>query len=377
MLNKSVVSLFSAASLMLSPISNAFACTSLLVQDVKGNAYHGRTLEFSSLLPTSMTYFPVGSKIVSATPAGVPGKTFITKYAILSMSIPAVPNARQPLIVEGANDQGVTFSANEFNGSSSPHTGNNPEKILSAADFGAWVLGNFKSVAEVKAAMMSDDTEFWLPQIPILDNAITPLHYAIYDKSGGALVVEFTHGRKNVYDNPVNVLTNTPEYPWHLENLNNYTFSNVDKNTGQLGTLALATRDAGIALTGLPSAQTSQGRFVKAAFYANYVRKAKAPDEAIVTLGHVMNNFDRPYDLTVDGAGGMGDGPRSKKTSSEITAWTVMNDLSRNLFYVRSVNALNWSVIDINKLKDVNQVKSVSSYDIDKAGADVFSLFYK
>ena len=90
-----------------------------------------------------------------------------------------------------------------------------------------------------------------------------------------------------------------------------------------------------------------------------------------------MNNFDRPYDLTVDGAGGMGDGPRSKKTSSEITAWTVMNDLSRNLFYVRSVNALNWSVIDINKLKDVNQVKSVSSYDIDKAGADVFSLFYK
>ncbi len=377
MINKTAVSLFSAASLMLSPISNAIACTSLLVQDVKGHAYHGRTLEFSSLLPTSMTYFPVGSKIASATPGGAQGKTFETKYAILSMSIPAVPNARQPLIVEGANDQGVTFSANEFNGSSSPPTGNNPEKILSAADFGAWVLGNFKSVAEVKAAMLSDDTEFWLPQIPILDNAITPLHYAIYDKSGGALVVEFTHGRKNVYDNPVNVLTNTPEHPWHLENLNNYTFSNVDKNTGQLGTLALATRDAGIALTGLPSAQTSQGRFVKAAFYANYVRKAKTPDEAIVTLGHVMNNFDRPYDLTVDGAGGMGDGPRSKKTSSEITAWTVMNDLSRNLFYVRSVNALNWSVIDINKLKDVNQVKSVSSYDIDKAGADVFSLFYK
>ena len=54
-----------------------------------------------------------------------------------------------------------------------------------------------------------------------------------------------------------------------------------------------------------------------------------------------------------------------------------MADLSRNLYYVRSINALNWSVIDINKLKDVKQIKSVSSYDVNKAGADAFNLFYK
>ena len=96
----------------------------------------------------------------------------------------------------------------------------------------------------------------------------------------------------------------------------------------------------------------------------------------MTTLAHIMNNFDRPYDLTVDGAGGTGDGVRTRPRSSEVTIWTVVKDLSRGLFYVRSINAMNWSVVDMNKLKDIKQVKSISAYDVDKAGADAFKLFY-
>jgi penicillin V acylase-like amidase (Ntn superfamily) len=193
---------------------------------------------------------------------------------------------------------------------------------------------------------------------------------------GNSIVVEFTDGKVNIYDNPVGVMTNGPFFPWHLTNLQNYTFSNVDKDTAQLGKLKIATQDGGIALSALPSAETSQGRFVKAAFYANYVRKAKTPDEAIVTLAHLMNNFDRPYDLTVDEAGGTGDGVRSSSTSSEVTIWTTLQDLSRNLLYFRSIEAMNWAVIDMGKLKDVKQIKTVSTSDVDKAGADSFKLFY-
>lgn len=105
------------------------------------------------------------------------------------------------------------------------------------------------------------------------------------------------------------------------------------------------------------------------------MRKAKTPDEAVVTLAHIMNNFDRPYDLTVDGSGGSGDGLRGSSTSSEVTVRTVMKDLLRGLFYIRTINAMNWSVVDMNKLKDVKQIKSVSSFDIDRAGADLFTLF--
>jgi len=352
------------------------ACTTILVTDTSGRAYHGRTLEFSVLLPMDMTYFPAGTKVISSTPAGKQGLTFNTKYPILGMSYPVLPSAKQVTFVEGINDQGVSFSANWLTGTDSPAVGQDDARILAASDFGAWVLGNFKSVDEVKEAMGNGQTEIWVPVSQLDPKAPLPLHYAINDKTGNSIVVEFTDGKPNVYDNPVGVLTNGPDFPWHLTNLQNYTFNNVDKNTGQLGKLQLATQDGGTALTALPSAETSQGRFVKAAFYANYVRKAKTPDEAVVTLAHLMNNFDRPYDLTVDEAGGIGDGVRSSSSSSEVTTWTTLQDLSRNLLYFRSIEAMNWAVIDMSKLKNVKQIKTVSTSDVDKAGADLFKLFY-
>lgn len=363
-----------AALLLQAPAARA--CTTILVTDASGRAYHGRTLEYSSLLPMDMTYFPAGTKVVSSTPSGEAGLTFDTKYPILGMSFQVVSSAKQVAFAEGINDQGVSFSANWLTGTDSPVVGKDAARILAASDFGAWVLGNFKTVEEVKEAMRNGQTEFWVPVSPLDPEAPLPLHYAINDKSGNSIVVEFTDGKVNIYDNPVGVMTNGPFFPWHLTNLQNYTFSNVDKDTAQLGKLKIATQDGGIALSALPSAETSQGRFVKAAFYANYVRKAKTPDEAIVTLAHLMNNFDRPYDLTVDEAGGTGDGVRSSSTSSEVTIWTTLQDLSRNLLYFRSIEAMNWAVIDMGKLKDVKQIKTVSTSDVDKAGADSFKLFY-
>jgi penicillin V acylase-like amidase (Ntn superfamily) len=374
---KALASLLTAGSLIFSCVGNAIACTALVVTDIHGNAYQGRTMEFSALIPTALTYLPAGTLVESLTPDDKTGMTFNTKYPVLGMTLQAVPNAKQVTLTEGANDQGLTFSANILTNSTAAPVGADASKILSGADLGMWIVGNFKSVAELKAALSSNNPQVWLPPIPMLGNLLLPTHYAIYDKTGAALVIEYQNSKQNVYDNPVGVLTNGPEFPWHLTNLNNYTQTNVDNNIGKLGKLRLKTQDAGIALSALPSAETATGRFVKAAFYANYVRKAKTPDEAIVTLGHIMNNFDRPYDLTVDGGGGAGDGPRINSLSSEVSDWIIMNDLSRHLFYVRSINSLNWSVVDITKLSGLKQIKSISTYDVDRSGADLFTLFAK
>jgi choloylglycine hydrolase len=371
-----IIGFLMAVSLTFASVSQAVACTSILITDTEGRAYHGRTLEYSALLPMDMTYFPAGMKVISYTPSGHQGAAFDTKYPILGMTGKFIETSKQLTIGEGINDQGLSFSANWLNGTQSPSVGKDHAKILAANDLGAWVLGNFKTAQEVKEALNRRSMEFWVPTNNALaPNSPLPLHFAINDKKGGAIVVEFLGGTMQVYDNPVGVMTNGPAFSWHLENLNNYTFTNLNKNTGQLGKLKLQTQDAGIALTSLPSAETTQGRFVKAAFYANYVRKAKTPDEAITTLAHIMNNFDRPFDLTVDAAGGMGDGV-TRNNSSEVTVWTTLQDLSRNQLYFRSINAMNWSVIDMNKLKDVKQIKSISTFAVDQAGADVFKLLY-
>ncbi len=374
---KNLTSVLLASSLIISSIGNAIACTSLLITDLKGNAYHGRTLEFSNIIPTNMTYFPAGTKIESFTPAGKTGKTFNTKYALIGMGASLVPNAKQVSFADGMNDQGLSMKTNWLNTTTDVPVGNDDSKILAVTDLYPWILGNFKTVAELKASFAKKEVDFWLPVVKALSPNPWPQHYHVVDKTGDNIVIEFTNGKMNVYDNPVAVMTNGPNFPWHLENLNNYTFNNVNKNTGQLGKLKLATPDAGIALTALPSSETSQGRFVKAAFYANYVRKAKTPDDAMITLAHIMNNFDRPYDLTIDTGGGSGDGVRSKDASSEVTIWTTMSDLNRNQYYVRSINGMNFAVVDLNKLKNLKQVKSVSTYDVDKSVGDLFTLFNK
>jgi len=200
-----------------------------MITDTSGNAYHGRTLEFSNILPSNMTYFPAGSRIESSTPSGKAGKTFNTKYAFIGMAAQLDPKAKQVTFADGMNDHGLSMKTNWLNTTTAIPVGTDDSKLLAITDFYPWVLGNFKTIAELKAAFATKDTEFWIPVIKALSPNPWPQHYHIVDRTGNNIVIEFTNGKMNVYDNPVNVMTNGPDFPWHLENLNNYTFNNVNK----------------------------------------------------------------------------------------------------------------------------------------------------
>ena len=93
-----------------------------------------------------------------------------------------------------------------------------------------------------------------------------------------------------------------------------------------------------------------------------------------------MNNFDRPDGLTIDAAGSKGDGgASSSKSSSEVSDFTVMKDLSRGKYYIRSINnSLSWAVVDFASLKDVKEVKALQAYGINNASAqDLTASFLK
>jgi penicillin V acylase-like amidase (Ntn superfamily) len=101
-------------------------------------------------------------------------------------------------------------------------------------------------------------------------------------------------------------------------------------------------------LAGLPSSKISPDRFVKAGYYVNDTKKAKAPEEAIQALSHATNNFDRPLDITMDAPGAAGgDSVILKFPTSDATYCTVMNDFSRGHFYVRTIKLINWLRFDM------------------------------
>lgn len=361
-------------------------CTVFMYQDANGVTYQARSHEDPIFFAESVTYYPAGSSIESMTPAGKPGKTFNTKYAFLAVTLagmlPLNVKPKQESVLEGSNDQGLCFTGNNLFGTTSIEVSSSDDKVLVSTDLGHWALGNFQNVAQVKQALANKEVDIWVPALAAFGNLPSPVHYALFDKTGGAIVIEFTNGQVQIYDNPVGVMTNGPEFPWHLVNLNNYAqLTNVDTNSSKFNKLKVSPVDSGNALANLPSDQTSVGRFVKAAFYSNYAKKASTPKEAVLTLAHVVNNFDRPRNISIDlpdpsTANVENNATDKTQASSEVTLISFVNDLAQNQWYIRTINAMNFTKFDIPKLASLKQLKVITLDSIDELdGGDGTHLF--
>lgn len=360
-------------------------CTSLSYRDAAGRIYFGRTLELTIDLPYEVAFFPAGFQSASEI-AGHPALRYAAKHSFLAVTMPCqLPVAGRPPAIselkalEGLNDKGMTFSLLSYPSAS----GQNQQSVLmtravlSASDLGGWALGQFATVAEVKAALSA--LPVLLQPLAILGGAVSPFHYVVHDASGDSLVIEFHRGAMTLYDNPVGVMTNGPQFSWHLTNLDNYTFlSNVDRSSASFGSYKAVQPDSGIATAGLPASNTSVGRFIRAAYYAQFAERAASPDVAVTTLAHVMNNFDRPRGVTIDYPTGQSGnlevpGLADKGTaaySTEFTCWTSLADLDRKLFFLRDYRSLNFTRLDLRALAGETAPKVLSLDGLNGADAD-------
>lgn len=332
-------------------------CTSLVYKDENGAAYAGRTMELPMQLPYEITYFPAGMKFDSYV-SGHPELYFSAKHSFISVTVPD-PVTKNLKVVEGVNDAGMSFSLLAFPGADGPRDMiDKTTAVLAAIDLGAWTLSNFKTVEEVKNAL-NKQPAFVTALLP-MGLLKTPFHYTLHDASGHSVVIEYSRGKQNIFDNPIGVMTNGPEFQWHQTNLNNYTYmNNKDKSSLTINGVNLKQPDSGIATVALPASNTSTGRFIRAVYYSHFAEKTNNSDSAILMLSHIMNNFDRPRGITIDERfeSGVENVAAPSVTGdllyiSEYTSWTALSDLEQRKFYIRSVNSMNYISFDLNKLKE-------------------------
>ena len=315
----------------------SFGCTALGIKDTQGNIYHGRTLEYESDLPFNLTYYPIGYNFNYLAPDNkTKGASYTTKYEILALTLPASEFFNPQ--VEGINSAGVSASLNMISNASLPNLpASEYSKSLNWALAMEWALSTCGSIEEIKANI--GNISFWTEGSPF--SVLIQLHYIFFDKTGASLVLEVSNGKLHIIDNPTGVLTNGPEFNWHLTNLNNYTnLTNKDVSTATLGGLKLQQPDTGIATSALPSSNTSVGRFVRAVFYTTFAAKRDNAHDAILELSHIMNKFDRPKNMTlseISESGGTSSG------SSEYSEWTALTDLKNREMYVRTYYDLNYT----------------------------------
>lgn len=329
------------------------ACSSLAILDKNNNVYQGRTLELTADIPSWVTFYPKNTQFQKKAPNGENGINYHSKYEILAISTEIYFDGDDHNILQGLNSEGLSFSANMITQAElSPINPENYDKSIPVTAIGEWALANFSTVDEVQKAVESG--YFWAPVLKNFGNLQSPLHYAFYDKKGGSIVVEALNGKLHVYQNPTRAMTNGPDFSWHLTNLNNYTqLTNIDRSSAVLGNINVIQPDSGIATSDLPSSDTSVGRFIRAVYYSSYAPKADSTQEAMNTLAHIMNRFDRTKNITADV---MGESQSTSKTlQTEYTVWTSLSDLTNGTMQVRGYNDINYSEYSISQFKDSNK----------------------
>lgn len=316
------------------------ACTGIKLKAKDGSIVHGRTVEFGITIPSSVVFVPRNYKFEGSTPLGK-GLTYSSKYAAIGIIA-----ADDLAIMDGLNEAGLSIGVFYFPGYASytPINSENQSQALSPIEFSNWILTQFATIDEVKAALSNiviapTVNETWGSSPP-------PFHYIVYDKTGNSIVIEPINETLVTYDNPLGVITNSPTFDWHTTNLNNFINLNAkNAEPKKIEGIELAQFGQGSGMVGLPGDFTPPSRFVRAvAFTANAIPSTTAND-AILQIFHILNQFDIPLGAVREENNG--------KTNSDYTLLTIARDPKNGKFYYRtfenqSIRAISLKAFDVN-----------------------------
>lgn len=324
------------------------ACTGLKLIAKDGSIVHGRTLEFGIEVDISTAVIPRGYAFKGTTPNG-DGLAYTSKYGVVG----AVA-FNNPALMDGLNEKGLavgTFYFPTF-AEYTPITAENQSKALSPIEFPNWILTQFATIEEVKAALQNvviapTVVKAWGP-------TPAPFHYIVFDKTGKALVIEPLKGKLVTYDDRIGTFTNSPTFDWHTTNLRNYiNLTPFNASPITLDGVTLKPFGQGSGMVGLPGDFTPPSRFVRAAIFSTTATPSENANEAIFQLFHILNQFDIPV--------GAARAKEGDVVYSDSTQLTCARDPQALKYYFRTYKDQDIKFVDLNKFdlnaKDVKMLK--------------------
>jgi choloylglycine hydrolase len=326
----------------LGPVA-AQACTSFLLSGNDGGHVYGRSLEFGVdidsrgiAIPRNMSMQGTGVDGKSGS-----GKSWTTQYATIGAAALGLP-----IVVDGLNEKGLAGGMlyapgiTEYQEVEPAESGNS----IASYEMLVYALTNFATVDEAREGFKQIKVNR-SPQK--LFKGVVDLHLTLHDATGKSIVIEYIGGELQISDNPTSVLTNAPQFSWHLNNLGNYTrLSAKEPGAIELGATSIGPWSTGYGMMGVPGDFSSPSRFVRAFYMQQNAPKDRTTEQQVGTAFHFLNNFDIPpgsISLADSGFGGGGSG-------FEITYWVAVSDLKNKIFYLRTHGNPSVQMIDMAKM---------------------------
>ncbi len=308
-------------------------------------------MEFPSLMNAQLSVIPRGIELASIAPGNVKGLTWTTKYGTVGIdAFPSEIDGGNFSYTDGMNEKGVyagllyhpgfcQFTATE---------GKAATELLAPLHFIAYILTTCASVAEAKSALSAVTVWDYQPPIPVKLSA----HFTIHDSTGACIVVEWDKGEMKTFDNPIGVLTNSPNFDWHLTNLRNYVgLQATHADSVNLEGVELAPLGIGSGMRGLPGDPTPPGRFVRAVALVATAKKQPDSESAENMMLHLINNFDLVDGIAVASA---------QPPTEDQTLWSTISNLHEKSFSVRMASDVTFRRIMLESVDfDGSQIRNV------------------
>lgn len=273
----------------------------------------GRTLDWRTPIPTNIYVYPQGIKKQSM-PEG-PMLTWTSKYG----SVLAV--GYDGGITEGMNEAGLSmnglFCKGTIYSTEAPEDKTLP--VMSLSVFISYFLDNFATVDEVETWL--DTNRFAIARQTFDGGTVSTLHWALTDRTGTTLVMEYTDGQLSTYKGrDLRVLTNDPTLPKMQE---------IEKYWEQIGGTNM-----------LPGTVRSSDRFVRASYFIRHVPDNFSYSSAYAAISSIMGVVSVPYGYEVEG---------SPNLSS--TQWRSISDITGGKYYFKFADATADFWVDLGRLR--------------------------
>lgn len=276
-------------------------CTGIKI-NYKDGCVMGRTMDFEIPLSYNVLYLPRNYKFCN----DLMGNPLYSKYKTLGIGF----ENRDPL-KDGVNEHGLIGITNEFSGFNLYDNKVKQGKInIASLDYFTYALANYKSVEE----LVED-----LPNIHISTkdhmgkNAISPdFHFMFADSTKRCVVIEPKKAELISYENPYDVMTNSPGFESHVRRLNK--LLDVD-NLNDFN----SSKD-------LPGGYDPVSRFIKAFYLTKTNVKSNEYKEALSHSYNIMGAMSMPNGFV-----------RNKKyDNTTCTRYTCSYDSKNKLLTVRT-----------------------------------------
>lgn len=222
---------------------------------VKYGKYFGRTLDFERSFSEELVYLPRDFQTELKN-----GEKLPFNYSVVGT---ACVSGGTPLLFDGMNESGLCAAALNFPGYAVYRKGRAGFKNLASFEVMSYILGSFSSVNEVKIGLRS----LCVTDLAFSDRLPpTALHWMVADRED-CIVIEPLAGGVKIYENEIGVMTNSPDFNYHLTRLSDYSSLSLStEKNGVLTDFSKPPYSRGLSAMGLPGDWSSNSRFVRAAY---------------------------------------------------------------------------------------------------------------